>query len=63
MLLEKHYGNPHMILAAYHREIKAWPLLRPSDPLAYKKFYNFLLKCESIMTLQRSNSTYTAEFY
>ena len=56
ILLEQHYGNPHRILAAYRCEIKAWPLLKPSDHSGYKKFYNFLLKCESIMTLQHWNS-------
>ena len=56
ILLEQHYGNPHRILTAYSHEIKASPFLKPSDPSGYKKFYNFLLKCESIMTLQHWNS-------
>ena len=52
ILLEQHYGNPHRILTAYHRKIKAWPLLKLSDPSGYKKFFNFLLKCERIIALQ-----------
>ena len=28
ILLEQYYGNAHRILAAYFREIKAWPLLK-----------------------------------
>ena len=60
ILLEQH-GIPHRILAADHREIKAWPLLKPGDPSGYKKFYNFLLKCENIITLQHCNSMDTPE--
>ena len=56
ILLEQRYKNPHKILADHCREIKAWPLLKPSDFSGYKKFYNFLLKCESIMALQHWNS-------
>ena len=59
ILLEQHYGNPHRILAAYCREIKTWPLLKSSDLSAYKKFYDFLLRCESIMALQHWNSVDT----
>ena len=44
--LEKKYGNPHYIVAAYRKEIKSWPQLKPADGAAYRRFYNFLLKCE-----------------
>ena len=30
-LLEQKYGNPHSIIAAYRREIKTWPQLKPAD--------------------------------
>ena len=60
ILLEQH-GNPHKILAAYFCEIKGWPLLKPSDPSGYKRFYNFLLKYESIMALEHWNSVDTPE--
>ena len=56
LLLEQHYGDPHRILAAYRKEIKGWPSLKPGDSSAYRKFYNFLIKCESIMSQQRWNS-------
>ena len=46
LLVEK-YGNPHQILAAYHKEIKSWPQIKPADGIAYIKFYIFLLKCGS----------------
>ena len=61
ILLEQHYRNPLRIVAAYRCEIKAWPLLKPSDSSGYKKSHNFLLKCESIMTLQHLNSMDTPE--
>ena len=56
LLLEQHYGDPRRILAAYRKEIKGWPSLKPGDSSAYWKFYNFLIKCESIMSQQRWNS-------
>ena len=31
LLLEEKYGNPHQILAAYCKEIKSWPQLKPAD--------------------------------
>ena len=56
LLFEQHYGDPHRILAAYRKEIKGWLSLKPGDSSAYWKFYNFLIKCESIMSRQRWNS-------
>ena len=56
LLLEQHYGDPHRILAAYRKEIKGWPSLKPGDSSANPKFYNFSIKCESIMSRQRWNS-------
>ena len=50
LLLEQQYGDPHRILAAYRKEIKGWSSLKPGDSSAYLKFYNFLIKCESIMS-------------
>ena len=60
-LLEEKYGNPHQILAAYHKEIKSWPQLKPQYGTAYMKFYNFLLKCESATLGQNSNVLDTLE--
>ena len=47
-LMERRYGNPHIIVAAYRREIRKWPLIKPGDSAALKKFYSFLIKCQSI---------------
>ena len=46
--MERRYGNPYIIVAAYRREIRKWPLIKPGDSAALKKFYSFLIKCQSI---------------
>ena len=46
--MERRYGNPHTIVAAYKRKIKKWPLIKPGDSAALKKFCSFLIKCQSI---------------
>ena len=52
-LLENHYGNPHRILAAYQKEIRSWTPLEPGNSTAYRKFYSFLIKSDSIMSRQQ----------
>ena len=47
-LLQQRYRNPYRIMSMYRKEIKAWRLLKNSDGGSFQKFYNFLLKCESI---------------
>ena len=47
-LMERHSGNPLKIVAAYRREIKKWPLIKPGDSAALKKLYRLLIKCQSI---------------
>ena len=47
-LLEEKYGISHYIVAASQKEIKSWPQLKPADGAGYRRFYNFLLKCESV---------------
>ena len=51
-LLEDHC-NPHRILAAYQKEIRSWTPLKPGDSTAYRKFYSFLIKSDSIMSRQQ----------
>ena len=46
-LLEQKYGNPHRIIAAYRKEIKTWPKLKPADVATFQKLHNFFIKCES----------------
>ena len=61
LLLERHYGDPHQILAAYRKEIRSWPSLKNRNSAGYRRFYNFLIKCESIMPRQQWNSLDTAD--
>ena len=44
----KRYGDPHKNRLAYRLEIKKWLQVRQGDAAAYRKFYNFLLKCQSL---------------
>ena len=43
-LLEKQYGNPHRLLA--YREIKQMSKIKPGDALAFRRLFNFLIKCK-----------------
>ena len=46
-LLSSRYGNPHYMLASYRKEIKALPSVKPGDASGFRKFYSFVLKCET----------------
>ena len=48
LLLER-FGDPHRILPAYRNEMRGWPSLKNIDSVGYRRFYNFLIKCESII--------------
>ena len=54
-MMHKLYGDPHRVIAAYCKEIKQWPQIKPGDIEAYRKFHNFLLKCENITQMQTWN--------
>ena len=47
-MMEKQKASP--------AEIKSWPQLKPADGAAYRRFYNFLLKCESATYGQNWNT-------
>ena len=42
-------------MGVYRKEIKSWPQIRNEDGESYQKFYNFLLKCESITEAREWN--------
>ena len=44
-LLDKEYGNPHLISCKYIKELRQWELLKATDTASYKKLNRFLLKC------------------
>ena len=41
------HGNPHYLLASNRKEIKAFPSVKPGDVSGFRKFYSFVLKCDS----------------
>ena len=46
-LLNNRYRNPHYLLALYRKEIKALPSVKPADASSFRKFYSFVLNCET----------------
>ena len=46
--MRKRYGDPHKILMVYRQEIKEWSQLKPEDAAAYRKFFNCLIKWETL---------------
>ena len=42
-------------MGVYRKEIKSRPQIRNGDGESYQKFYNFLLKCESITQAREWN--------
>ena len=60
-MMHKLYGDPHGVIPAYRKEIKQWPQIKPGDAEAYRKFHNFLLKCENITQMQTWNVLDTPE--
>ena len=59
-LLEQKNGNPHSIIAAYRKDIKEWPQLKPADGAAFPKLYNFLIKNEIATYAQTWNALDTS---
>ena len=49
ILLCRRYRDQHTILASYKKEVKEWPQVKVGDAAGFYKFYNFLLKCQSII--------------
>ena len=54
-LLYRIYGGQHTILAAYKKEVKVWPQIKVGDASGFWKFYNFLLRCQSIIGRNKWN--------
>ena len=47
-LLEKQYGDPHRLLACYRREIKQMSKIKSGDAVAFRRLFNFLIKCQTM---------------
>ena len=41
-LLNKRYGNSHLLLASYRKEIKSLAPVKPGDAVGFRKFHNFV---------------------
>ena len=54
-LLTERFGDPHIFAASYQQEIKQCPHIKAGDADAYRRFQNFLVKCENIDNLQSWN--------
>jgi hypothetical protein len=48
-LLQKHYGDPYKISAAYMDAILSWPPVKADDNTALRDFALFLIKCDNTM--------------
>ena len=46
-LLNHRYGNLHHLLASYMKEIKALLFVKPGGTSGFRKFYSFVLMCET----------------
>ena len=54
-LLYRRYGDQHTTLAAYKKEEKEWPQIKVGDAAGFRKFYNFLLTFQSIISGNKWN--------
>ena len=61
MVLNKRYGNPHLLLASYRKEIKSLAPVKPGNAIGFRKFHNFVLKCETFSKITNWNSLKTPE--
>ena len=50
------YGNPHMILASYRKEVKDWSQIKFGDSRGFRKLHSFILKCRNVTANQRWNT-------
>ena len=60
-LLNNRCGNPHYLLASYRKEIKALPSVKPGDGSRFRKFYSFVLKCDTFSKSTAWNALKTPE--
>ena len=52
-LLDKEYGNPHVLSCSYLKELRGWKLPKEHDAPSFKKLYRFLLKCQAYKSSDR----------
>ena len=54
-LFQKQYGNPHTTLLSYRKEIKLMEPLKPGVAAAFRKLFNFLIKCQTMRAGSKHN--------
>ena len=59
--LQKKYGNPHTMLSSNRKEIELVQPLKPGDAAAYRKLFNFLIKCQAMRVGSKYNLLDTPE--
>ena len=47
-LLNAEYGNKYKVSCAFMEELRTWPQLKANDSSAFKRFYRFLLRCQTL---------------
>ena len=47
-VFHRQYGNPHTLLSSYRRKVRQMVPLKAGDATAFRKLFNFLIKCQSI---------------
>ena len=52
-LLDKEYGNMHLLSCSYLKQLRQWEAISDDDPVGFKKLYRFLLKCQTFKQLDR----------
>ena len=60
-LLKRQYGNLYRLLATYRMEIKHMSPIKPGDMSAFRKLFNFLIKCQSLSRSSQNNPLDTSD--
>ena len=60
-ILHRQYGNPHTLLSSNRKEVKQMVSLKAGDGTAFRKLFNFVIKCQIIEVDGHHNPLYTPE--
>ena len=52
-LLDKEYGNHHLISCSYIKQLREWKHVKENDVDGFKKLFRFLLKCQTYKSQDR----------
>ena len=55
-ILNNKYGDSRKILSASRKEIKEWPAVKEGDAAGFRRFFNFLVKCKSLLSENNINA-------